>query len=336
MDVEGGWYHVMGRGTERRALFEDKRDHEHFLELLEKATERYRILIHAHVELVNHYHLVIQTPEGNLSRGMQWLNVSYAAWFNRRHDRVGPLFQGRFKSVPVENGAWAYELSLYVHLNPVMTTTYGLGKLEKGAESVAISVPDRETVTRRLTALRQYPWSSYPAYAGYRSVPPWLTMGEILSRAAGPQAERAWAYRKEARNRLSKGVEPELKERLRDGFALGSEAFRKRVRDGAAGGREIAGTRELRARVTWEEAIRLVERVRGEPADRFLGVRGDWGRPLLLWTARRFGGLTLKEVGSHAGGMDYTAVAMAIKRFEARAQRDRRLGQAMQRIESEM
>ncbi len=110
--VEGGWYHVFGRGLERRAIFTEDRDREHFYELLGELSERYRICIHAHVCMTNHYHAILQTPDANLSRGMQWLHGSYSAWYNARHNRVGPLFQGRYRSIPVENSAWAYHLSL--------------------------------------------------------------------------------------------------------------------------------------------------------------------------------------------------------------------------------
>lgn len=72
--------------------------------------DRFRILVHGHVELDNHYHLIVQTPDANLSQAIQWLNVSYVAWVNRRWDRVGPLLQGRFKSIPVQDSARAYFL----------------------------------------------------------------------------------------------------------------------------------------------------------------------------------------------------------------------------------
>ena len=80
IDIENGWYHVTSRGIERRAIFEHKKEHEHFLELLEELVDRFRVVLHGHVELDNHYHLILQTPEANLSAAMQWLNVSYVAW----------------------------------------------------------------------------------------------------------------------------------------------------------------------------------------------------------------------------------------------------------------
>ena len=118
----------MHRGIERRTIFDGRHENEHFLELLGEVHERYRFRIHAYCLLVNHWHVIVQTSEANLSQGMQWLGLAYSSWYNARHDRVGPLFQGRFRSVPVEEGTWVYELSLYVHLNPVRTLEFGLDK----------------------------------------------------------------------------------------------------------------------------------------------------------------------------------------------------------------
>src|SRR5262245_7521982 len=94
----GGRYHVTARGNERRAIYRDDRDRLRFLELLGEARERYGVRVHAYVLMDNHFHLLVETPEANLSRAMQWLNVSYSVWFNRRRDRSGHLFQGRFHS----------------------------------------------------------------------------------------------------------------------------------------------------------------------------------------------------------------------------------------------
>jgi REP element-mobilizing transposase RayT len=114
-----GWHHVFSRGLNRMVIYTDDRDREHFVELLAAAVGRYGLRLHAYALLDNHYHLLVQTPAANLSRAMQWLNLSYAAWFAARHGWQGPVFQRPYRDVPVENGALAYELSLYVHLNPL-------------------------------------------------------------------------------------------------------------------------------------------------------------------------------------------------------------------------
>ena len=332
VDVENGWYHVTSRGIDRSAIFLNDAEHGHFLGLLGEMVDRFRVILHAHVELDNHYHLILQTPDANLSQAMQWLNISYAVWVNRRRDRVGPLMQGRFKSIPVENSSWAYTLSLYVHLNPVMRKAHGLGKGEKAAESMGIIVPDAETVSKRLAALREYPWGSYRAYAGYAKAPAWLRTADILQRAGRNKEQRVERYRSDIQHQLSKGVDPLLRERLADGFALGSEAFRELIRKGGKGGREITGSGRLRPRVTFDALVACIEHLRGEDFATFMMLRGDWARPLLLWALRRYSGMTLAEIGEAVGGMDYTAVAMAIKRFELRAEKQPFLRQLMQKV----
>src|SRR4029434_6763785 len=91
-------------------------------------TERFRLQVFAYVMMNNHYHLLLSAPELNLSQAMQWFQTSYSMWFNRKHGRVGPLFQGRFHAVIVEPNAFACELSRYVHLNPVRVKGLGLDK----------------------------------------------------------------------------------------------------------------------------------------------------------------------------------------------------------------
>ncbi|MEI6788767.1 MAG: transposase [bacterium] len=332
-DRADGWYHVTSRGIDRREIFTKERDHQHFLELLEEMVARFRVKLHAYVLLGNHYHLILQTPDANLSRAVQWLNVSYVAWFNRKHERVGPLMQGRFKALVVEKGAWVYELSLYVHLNPVMRRSLGLDKKGKRAEGRGLRVPSREQVSRRLQELRQFQWSSYRGYAGYGKVPVWLTTSEILGRATTDAARQVAKYRAEIKERLSKGEDPGRSEELRDAFALGSEVFRAHVQKLARHGREAVEPQRLAPRLTWPEVLKQVSVVMGEPAEIYMNQWGGVGRPMTLWAARRFGSMTLREAGQAAGGMDYTAVSMAVKRLEQRAEKDRHCRAMMQQIQ---
>src|SRR5215217_7422686 len=119
IEFAGALYHVTSRGNERRSIFRTDRDRRTFLTLLEQAAKRFRWSVTAYVLMTNHFHLVLQTPEPNLSRGMQWLNGTYAAWFNHRHQRAGHLFQGRFHAFLVEKETYFAELLRYVVLNPV-------------------------------------------------------------------------------------------------------------------------------------------------------------------------------------------------------------------------
>ena len=194
---KGGWYHVVNRGINRGVIFEDDRDREHFLKLLEAVSSRQGLEVHGFVLMENHYHLILHLPEGNLSRGMQWLNVSYSIWFNRRYGRVGPLFQGRYKSVPVEGGGWLYQLSQYVHLNPVRVRWLGLDKRGRRLEGLGLKgAASAAEANKRLAVLREHRWSSYRFYAGYERAPAWLKTGPILERAGGKDAaDRTKRYR---------------------------------------------------------------------------------------------------------------------------------------------
>ena len=221
IDVEDGWYHVTARGIERKTIFCDDRHCEHFLELLDAMTERFDLVMHAYVLMGNHYHLIFQTPHANASAAMQWLNVSYSAWFNVKNNRAGHLFQGRFGSRLIDGeGSWALQASVYVHLNPVRVIGLGLDKRSNRAESVGLQKPDKKELKRRLEVLSQHKWSSYSAYAGYTKKPSWLTTRSILSRAGGKDK-----YRKYVQSHVTRGNDPEEYSALKDRLLIGSAGF---------------------------------------------------------------------------------------------------------------
>src|SRR5262249_30053416 len=164
IEKAGGWYHVAARGNERKPIYRDERDREHFLELIEEMVVRFRVHLHCYVLMDNHYHLVLELTETNLSRAAQWLNVSYSVWFNHRRRRSGHLFQGRFKSVAVDRDAWALSLSRYLHLNPVRIKAMGLSKTDRQAQHAGLlPAPNAQEVRRRMEILQSYRWSSYRA-----------------------------------------------------------------------------------------------------------------------------------------------------------------------------
>ena len=171
----GGRYHVTARGNERKAIFRDDTDRFHFLERLSELRERFGVRVHAYVLMDNHYHLLLETPEANLSRKVQWLNVSYCVWFNRRHRRSSHLLQGRFGAFIVEDEAGWQEVARYVHLNPVRVGRLKMGKAARAAARVGLDRgPAPELVAERLRTLREYRWSSYPGYAGHRPALAWV------------------------------------------------------------------------------------------------------------------------------------------------------------------
>jgi REP element-mobilizing transposase RayT len=115
----GALYHVTSRGNRRAPIFIDDRDHLIWLDLLGKMVEHHRIVVHSYVQMPNHYHLLAETPEGNLSAGIHFLNGHYAQHFNKRRQLSGHVFQGRFYAEPIEHQAHLLALARYLALNPV-------------------------------------------------------------------------------------------------------------------------------------------------------------------------------------------------------------------------
>ena len=322
-----GWYHVTARGNNRQRIYFDEPDRRHFLELLGQMSERHAVEVHAYTLMDNHYHLLLRTPLANLSRAVQWLNTAYGIWWNRRHRRAGHVFQGRFKAVVVESGQWVLECSLYLHLNPVAVAALALSKSQKRAERRGLRQAPAPTRLRRLEVLRVYPWSSFRALAGYGGAPPWLFREELLRRAGGEAG-----YRRLAEERAGGGLAESLWSSVKWGLVLGGESFARKVRAQVAAGRESNGRRALRGRRSWAEVVRALERARGERWAEFAGRHGDPGLATALYVARRCTGLTLRQLGQEAGGMDYTAVSMALKRFEQRLSRDASLRRLANRL----
>ncbi|MCH8056115.1 MAG: transposase, partial [Deltaproteobacteria bacterium] len=118
IEYPGATYHVTSRGNERKAIFRGDLDRRKFLELLSSSVEQFILQLHAYVFMDNHYHLLVETPEGGLSRAVRYLNGVYTQYFNRRHRRVGHLFQGRYKAILIDKDSYLAELSRYIHLNP--------------------------------------------------------------------------------------------------------------------------------------------------------------------------------------------------------------------------
>ncbi|MSR64597.1 MAG: hypothetical protein EXS18_02320 [Verrucomicrobiae bacterium] len=340
IDVAGGWYHVTARGNERRNIFRDDRDRHHLLELLGALPTRFGLRIHAYVLMSNHYHLLLETTEVNLSAAMQWFSVSYSVWFNRRHGRVGHLFQGRFKAILVERDEWGAELSRYIHLNPVRVRRYGLDKGRQREKRAGVGAKaEAKLVAARIEELRGYRWSSYRAYAGWEKPPSWLETASVLAlgggRAGGARAARG--YRRWVEEAVREGQEESPWERLEAGVVLGGSGFVGRMRKWLRGDkREQAGLKRLQGRPSWEKAVAVVEAIKGERWEEFRDRYGDWGRDMALYLGRTRCGMKLKALCEAAGGIDYGSAGNAVKRFGTRVGSDRKLAALLREAESKL
>lgn len=335
--IETGWVHVMNRGLERLEIYQEDRDREHMLELVGMMSERYGVKTHGYVLMLNHYHLLVEIRSGNLSAAVHWLNVAYSVWYNRKYRRVGPLFQGRFRSEVVETG-WVLAVLDYLHLNPVRVKGLGLGKKERKAERAGIlRPPEPEQVAAWLGTLREYRWSSYRAYAGYGEKIKWLMIGSLLERVRKGGRDAHRAYRERIEDYVRQGVMEPGWSRTKGLLAIGSAAFLEGIkRRTGKMGREMAGKRVYRERVGFEEVIRKVEQEKGERWEYFRDRHGHWGRDLILWLARWTTGMTLSEIGKRVGGLDYATVGMAIRRFDDRCEREKGLCRIRDKLKEEL
>jgi REP element-mobilizing transposase RayT len=330
---------VTARGNERRAIFRDDADRKHWLALLEQWAERFEIRIHAYVLMDNHYHLLLETRAANLTQAMQWLQVSYTVWFNRRHRRSGHLFQGRYRAVLLEGEALGWELSRYVHLNPVRVRVLGLDKVaQRRARAGVNGKPEATQIRERLERLRQFRWSSYRAYTGLADRPQWLTIQVVLASGDGTsKAAQRQRYRQYVVEAVREGLAESPWERLEAQVLLGGAEFVRRMKRQARGNaREQPQLKRLRERPGFARIVAAVESEKGESWKAFRDRQGDWGRDVALYLGRRRGGMRLRLLAEAVGGIDYGCAQIAVHRLARRLAHDQKLRRLVKKLESEL
>jgi putative transposase len=196
IEFEGALYHVTSRGDRREAIYEDDADREQFLDVLAAVAADFNWVVHAYCLMTNHYHLLVETPDANLSKGMRQLNGVFTQHSNRRHARCGHLFQGRYKAILVDADSYLLEIARYVVLNPVRA--------------------------RIVKDPGDWRWSSYAAMLGAEPSPPWLATDGLLSAFADRRSPARRRYRRFVAEGI--GAEPIWTQLNRQVF-LGDDAF---------------------------------------------------------------------------------------------------------------
>lgn len=289
----GAYHHVMNRGAGRRKVFLNEADRIRFLALLGELHETFGVVTHAYCLMDNHYHLVLESPRGNLSLAMRHLNGLYTQRFNRLRKTDGPLFRGRFKAIVVEADAYLAQLSRYIHLNPV--------------EAGIVARPEA------------YPWSSYRAYVGRSAPPPWLSLQPTLAMVARTDAHRRY------RAFVELGVDEEIRAFYGRGKlapVLGHDSFRRRL----AKRLPVASTETSEARrvvptPSIEELLAATAERFGTRQDELLSARRGRGernipRLVALGLARTISGYSLQTIAKAFGLRHYASVSVAVRRFK--------------------
>ena len=320
----GAHYHVTCRGNEQRAVFEDAQDRKAFLEKLSLSTNIYNVRILAYVCMTNHFHLLLCTPEGNLSDFMRHFNISYTTAFNRRHGRVGHLYQGRYKAFLIDAENYLLEVSRYIHLNPIRVKAFR----KKGAKD-------------RWNALLKYPWSSLPGYLSLGKRKDFMNYEPVLGCMGADDRKGRLAYRKFIKGGIDKEVINPL-ERGKGLGIIGEEGFVQWVKDEFLGGikgveREQPTLRELGKEFEPEEMIGHFIRLSGEKREGICRKgKNSTERAMLMEFLYRFCRITQPEIGRLVGGIDYSAVSQARSGLLKRLERDKKLRQRFNALSDQL
>ena len=320
----GAKYHVTSRGNGREAVFWNRKDEERFLEQLDEALKEDQVVLYAYVLMPNHYHLLVETPLGNIQRFMQRLNTAYGMYFRYKHSRPGHCFQGRYGATLVEGDDYIIRLTRYIHLNPV--------KVER------LKTKSRQ---EKLEHLNGYEGSSYRGYAGLISPEARIDYRWLALMAGLTRRGRSSEYRHYIEGMID-GEDKELaqaKEASR--YAIGDEKFREMAREELRS-KEIEMA--LTGDVVWPEdemaSIEMVEnavkesfRVTGEDL-RCHGRRAGLAKAVAVELCCRLTGRSQREVARYFGYRSESAAGKQRRLVQAQLAEDKKLAGRIARIES--
>ncbi|MBI2837232.1 MAG: transposase [Acidobacteria bacterium] len=299
IEFDGALYHVTSRGVARMPAFVGDSDRIEFLDILSALVGDGHLIVHAFCLMPNHYHMLCETPGGDLGRMMRDLNGQYAQGFNRRHRRVGHLWQARYKAILVQEGEYFLECSRHIHLNP-----------------------NRSGLTR---PAERYRWSSYRNYVGAPVCVEWVTTGRTLTEFGGDRRRyEAWV---EA-GRGEKPVDPF--ERAVAGLALGGEEFTRRLvhRMKAAVGREEPSARQL---LRLHEKRRSPQQIEQAVEEVFRNEHPRRRARMFLCAQRLYSRMTVREIAERYG-KGSSAVSMAVKAISRESEKDPRSAERLRQL----
>jgi REP element-mobilizing transposase RayT len=300
----GAFYHITSRGNERKAIFKTKRDRLKFLEYLGSANERYNAVVHAYCLMDNHYHLLLETPSGNLPQIMRHINGAYTTYFNVKRGRCGHLLQGRYKSILVDKDEYAKELSRYIHLNPVRANM--------------VSVPE------------DYEWSSYNQYIGKNKPEEWLARDFILGYFGRKYSTAQKGYKDFVTRMVGQNYESPLNEVI-GSVLLGSQDFihfiKNQFLSGLKQSKDVPAVRSLAPKISIQDISNAVEQAFGDDIKTTRNVK--------IFLCHKHTGEKLRTIGEQFGIGD-SAVSQVCKRFSSRIDQDKRLKKKIRLLEKKI
>ena len=309
----GAWYHVMNRGRRSENSYLDKLDYKAFVELLQETSDAWNIRIAAYCLMPNHYHMLVYTPEGNISRAMRHINGVYTQRFNRRYHLDGQLFRGRYKSIIVNGDSYLLQLVRYIHRNP----------LKAGI------VDD----------LKAYLWSSHKAYLSVAKKWDWLHKGFILDRLTDDKKFQIRQYRSFVAVDDDKDLEDVMDSRKWPSM-LGPQEFIDWLK---ATYKDIKGSDDMpQIRELYPDTDKIISIVSASyevtRKDLLTSKRGTFNEPrcAAIYLLRRVRRDRLKEIGKIFNLEKNSSVSSVIERMKMRMQNNREIKIRIHKIEDEI
>ena len=290
IEYEGAVYHVTSRGNERKKIFFTKRDYEKFKEYIDECKKKFNFVLHCYVLMLNHYHMLIETPDKNLQKIMHYINSSYSTYTNTKRKRIGPLFQGRYKAIIIDKDSYLLELSRYIHLNPVRA------KMVKRPE--------------------EYVYSSYRSYIGERDEQI-ISKSCILGFFAGGPSKARGGYKAFVESVLGKDMESPLKN-VYGGGILGDEDFVNEVlatiEEGQLESQGIAHRKAFSPSIHVDAMLAGVSEHFGVPAEEVIR-KGSNLRKIYVYLLKKHTDTTNKKIGEILGLTSCSSAAKMHERF---------------------
>ncbi len=290
IEYKGACYHVMSQGDKHEKIFHEKVDRLKFLEKTGEVVDKFNLKVHCYTLLDDRFHMLIETPEGNLSRCMHHLNSSYSNWFKLKYGVKGSVFQGRYRAVLVEKNGYLMRLSAYIHLTPLRE-----GKVKKPED---------------------YPWSSFARYIGREKRPLWLVTAELLSEFNNKKK----FYRKYVYDLLNQDEGIKKEDFYGVQSIVGGEKFRRKIARKIEADLRMGEIREKPAlkslrRLQPEDISRIIcRRFRVKRELLYKKRKNNHFRKLFLYGLKKYSDLRLREIGELVE-MDYVAVSQMVRRF---------------------
>lgn len=315
IEYSGAWYHAMNRGANYRRIFSDEEDYNLFIIVLNESCRLFNAFLSSYCLMPNHYHLLIHTPEGNLSRVMRHLNGIYTQRYNKKHKRDGPLFRGRYKAILVQEEEYLTGVAKYIHNNPLKA---GLAR-----------------------NIKDYKWSSHNIYLKGKSKENWLDIDPVLMNFSTKRRQAVKLYKEFMEEKIDDEISKFYSKKNQSSI-LGDETFIEKIKE-----RFIYFDKNLNIEIKEKKMLQGEGRVKvinkavcrfyGEEENKLYGSRKgkeNLARLMAICLSRELSGFHFPEIAKRYKMLSYRTVGTACYRFTEKMKKNKKLARQYTKIKN--